>query len=207
MKRQDNFFYTGSKPRNVVLGLGLGKLMRAMCIVPVVLLPCCTWFAGPETDYSPIVINEFMAKNTPENPLPIVDEYNEADDWVEMYNTADTAASLKGLYLSDNPSALRKFPLFDTVLPAHGFLLIWADGQPDQGKRHAHFKLSATNGDRIMLSNGKGRVVDEIDFLATSGNPQARLPNQSYGRTPDGINAWCQQITPTPALKNRGCVP
>jgi hypothetical protein len=178
---------------------------RIAAVFPLLLLPCCDKFPEEEAT-SPIVINEFMAKNTSDNPAMIADEYGESDDWIELYNPADTQVSLKDLYLADNPASLHKYALFDTILSPHGYVVIWADGQPDQGKQHADFKLSATNGDQIILSNSRGRIIDQIQFLATSGNPEARLPDQSYGRSNDGASTWCRQSAPTPSAKNSGCL-
>ena len=183
----------------------LSVFVRTAAVFPLLLLPHCAWISEEEGN-SPIVINEFMAKNTLANPALIVDEYGESDDWIELYNPADTQVSLNGLYLTDDPASLRGYTLFDTILPPHGHALIWADGQPDQGKQHADFKLSAENGDQIILSNGRGKIIDQIQFLANSGNPEARLPNQSYGRSTDGASMWCQQIAPTPSAGNSGCL-
>jgi hypothetical protein len=158
-----------------------------------------------ENGSSPIVINEFMTRNTPENSQKIVDEYGEYDDWIELYNPGDDPVLLKGLYLSDKSASLRKFAFFDTVLPSRGYIRIWTDGQPGQGKYHADFKLSATNGDQILLSNGNGHIVDQIQFFAESGNPEARLPNVSYGRSSDGKSTWCSQKKATPLSVNEGC--
>ena len=179
--------------------------MRVTFSFCLLLLPYCASSPGEE-ERSPIVINEFMTKNTSTNTNQIVDEYGEADDWIELYNSADKPVSLKGLYLSDSPTHLRKYALFDTVLPPFGYVLIWADNQPDQGKHHTKFKLSATDGDQIILSNDRGGIIDSVQFLANSGNPEARLPDQSYGRSADGANSWCQQKSPTPLVKNSGCL-
>jgi hypothetical protein len=159
-----------------------------------------------EEGASPVVINEFMAKNTGTGTPRIIDEHGEANDWIELFNTADTQVSLKGLYLSDDTASLKKYALFDTVLQPHGYALVWADGKPKSGKHHCEFKLSATNGDIIFLSNEHGRVIDTVNFLANSGHPEARLPDQSYGRSADGTKGWCQQKTPTPLAKNLGCL-
>ena len=183
----------------------LEQVVRVILISPLLLIPYCG-YSPEEEGSSPVVINEFMAKNTSTNPQHTVDEHGEADDWIELYNPADTPVSLQDLYLSDNPKSLRKYALFDTVLPSHGYALIWADGQPDQGEHHTKFKLSATDGDQIILSNERGQIIDSVQFLANSGNPEARLPDQSYGRSTDGESGWCQQKLPSPLAENAGCL-
>lgn len=183
----------------------LSLILRITFSLCLLFFPYCAWIPEEE-ESSPVVINEFMAKNTSTNPVQTVDEHGEADDWIELYNPADTSVSLKGLYLSDNPTSLRKYALFDTTLPPHGYVLVWVDGQPEQGEHHAKFKLSATNGDQLILSSGRGHIIDSVKFLATSGNPEARLPNQSYGRSPNGAKRWCQQKISSPLNENAGCL-
>jgi hypothetical protein len=157
-------------------------------------------------EHETIVINEFMTSNNSYSETPITDEYNETDDWIELYNFSDQPLSLKGLFISDDSTMLRTSLLPDTIIQPHGFLLLWADGQPKQGNNHVDFKLSAEEGDEIILSNSSGDIVDRIQFFAYSGNPVARLPNRSYGRIVDGSDQWCLQKMPTPLQPNSGCL-
>jgi hypothetical protein len=154
----------------------------------------------------PIVINEFMASNTGDDPeVQIFDEYGESDDWIELYNGGDDPINLIGLYLSDDSTDLLKFALPDAIISSHGHYLVWADNQTAQGGNHANFKLDAFAGDEIILSVIGGKQVDVIRFLAASPNPESRLPDNSYGRSGDGAATWCRQQTPTPGSKNSGC--
>jgi hypothetical protein len=179
-------------------------IVKCITVLSVPLFLWCAWIPRDEVQV-PIVINEFMAKNTAENPQHILDENGEADDWLELYNPADTAVRCEGLYLSDDSTSRRKFALFDTVLPPRGYLLIWADDQSEQGRHHADFGISATDGDEIILSTAQGRIIDRIMFFANCNNPEARLPNQSYGRSTSGSGTWCRQASATPLLDNSGC--
>jgi hypothetical protein len=181
------------------------KRSAGILLLPALLLLS---LCSPATDdmSESIAINEFMTNNNSYNETLIADEFNETDDWIELYNFSDKQVSLNGLFISDDSTMLRTSSLPDTVIPPHSFLLLWADGQPKQGKLHVDFKLSAEEGDEIILSSSSGRIIDRIQFFAYSGNPVARLPNMSYGRTIDGSSSWCLQKNPTPLKFNVGCL-
>jgi hypothetical protein len=150
-------------------------------------------------------INEFMTSNQPDSSGGIVDESGDADDWIELYNAADTAVHLGGLFLTDDSTRLAKFALHDTTLGPRAYYIVWADEQGSQGTNHANFKLSATEGEELIVSDGQSTVFDRIQFFATSPNPEARLPDVAYGRSADTASTWCRQQMPTPGGPNSGC--
>jgi hypothetical protein len=145
-----------------------------------------------------LVINEFMASNS----TYLEDPQGQYDDWLEIYNAADVATGVGGMYLtddldeptkwqipSDNPSA--------TTIPAHGYLLIWADSDTGHGGLHANFQLDAT-GEKIGLFGIEGRtLIDSVSF-------SEQRPDVSYGRYPDGSNNWRFFGIPTAGYKNDG---
>jgi hypothetical protein len=123
------------------------------------------------------------------------DPNGQDEDWIELINTTNTPIDLAGFYLSDDPLNLLAwaFPA-GTILPANGYLLVWADNDLTQTGLHANFKLSA-GGDYVYLSHGFN-VHDQISF-----GPQ--LANISYARCPDaGLNF--ATVIPTP-LANNNC--
>lgn len=126
-----------------------------------------------------IVINEFLASNKTAE----TDEAGQNEDWIELYNNADSPASLNGLYLTDDATKPDKwlFPL-GTTIPAKGFLIVWADEDQSQGPLHASFKLGA-GGEFLMLSNGAGGVIDSLSF-----GPQKA--DTTYGRYPNGTGPF-----------------
>ena len=77
---------------------------------------------GPPVE-GEVVINEFMASNLE----TVADDNGEYDDWIELYNKSGNPVSLDGYYMSDDGNELTEWMFPDTSLPAHGFLLIWAD--------------------------------------------------------------------------------
>ena len=147
-----------------------------------------------------VVINEFLTSNS----LGIIlDDAGEPEDFIELYNYGSKGINLDGLYLSDDSTDLFRYKLPDTTIPVGGYLVIWADNDPDQGKLHAPFKLSGSEGEEIILSLLNGVKIDRIQFFPHSGNPEARLPDISYGRVSDGAEEWGRQAEPTPGYKNK----
>ena len=125
-----------------------------------------------------VLLNEVVASNQRDAR----DEHGEADDWIELRNPGGQDFDLSGCFLTDDPAQLRKwqFPP-NTILPAQGFLMVWADGQPHQGPLHASFKLDAA-GEELILSerdeNANG-MLDRLRFPAlASGAAFGRLASR-----------------------------
>ena len=62
---------------------------------------------GSNLTAPPLVINEFLAINNATN----MDNYDEFDDWVEVYNTGTSVVTFDGLYLSDDKENPLKWAL------------------------------------------------------------------------------------------------
>ncbi len=126
---------------------------------------------------SEVVINEFLASND----AVVADQDGEFDDWIELYNTSETAIDLSGYFLSDNPENLDKYEIpSGTIIPANDYLIIWADEDGSQEGLHANFKLSAS-GEEIFFLDPEVNVLDEIVFGSqTTDISYARMPN-GYG--------------------------
>lgn len=142
-----------------------------------------------------IYINELMASNN----TTIADENGEFDDWFELFNPNDDAVDLAGWYASDDGTELTKyqFPLGGTtaIVPGHGFLLVWADNQPEQGDLHTSFSLSA-GGEQLLITGPDGvTIVDSVSF-------GAQTTDVSYGLQHDGQQPWVTFTSPTPGASN-----
>ncbi len=145
-----------------------------------------------------LFINEYMASND----ACCADENGEYDDWVELYNASDDTIDLAGFYMSDDAAKIQAYQIpatnhAKTKIPPRGFLLLWADGQPDQGILHLSFKLSS-GGEDIVLTEPNGVVI--VD-KRTFGPQKADV---SEGRSPDGGSEWKTFTTPTPGASNTG---
>jgi len=139
-----------------------------------------------------VVINEVMATNK----TTIYDEDGDAPDWIELYNSGSEQLNLSGYYLSDDSTEIKKWQFENSFIQSKGYLLIFAsdkDRQTDQ--LHTNFKIGG-NGERIILSDSNGVVVDQIDV------PQS-YTDISYGRKEDGTEQWVYQ-NPTPNNANTG---
>jgi CotH kinase protein/Lamin Tail Domain/Secretion system C-terminal sorting domain len=129
-----------------------------------------------------IVINEFMASNV----STVKDEFNQFDDWVELYNKGTQAVNIGGYNITDNPTNLTKwtFPA-NTTIPAGGYLIVWADEDSSQntvGKYHANFKLSKS-GEFLALLNASGQMLDSLTF-------GSQVDDRSLSRMPNGTGSF-----------------
>jgi hypothetical protein len=139
----------------------------------------------------PLVINELMALNR----STIADSAGEFEDWIELWNPGPDSVSTAGFHLSDD-FGTPDWALPDTTLPVGGYLLVWADSEPGEGRWHANFGLNGTGDEAVLVySMPVGfALVDSVTF-------GAQQPDTSYARAPDG-GAWIQDPTPTPAAAN-----
>ncbi len=146
----------------------------------------------------PIIVNEFMASND----SCCADEYGEYDDWIELFNAGTSPVDIGGMYITDdlnNPTTWQ-IPATapdTTTIPPGGFLVLWADKQPEQGILHVKIKLSS-GGEQIGLFASDGTTpVDTLTF-----GPQGT--DTSYGRILDGQNSWVFFSQPTIGATNAG---
>lgn len=145
-----------------------------------------------------LLINEFLASNVACCTDP--DGEGEFDDWIEIYNAGEEAVDIGGWYITDKADQLQKFkisttnPSLTTIQPG-GYLVLWADNQPEQGVLHLDFALNV-EGEYIGLSTPEGNKVDETTF-------GAQTPDISSGRIPNGSGEWSTLESPTPGEANQ----
>lgn len=152
-----------------------------------------------DTSFKPqhyLYINEILASNKSN----ITDEYFENDDWIELYNPNNFSVDVAGFYLSDDVFNKTKYRIKasskQTIVPAHGFKLVWADKETFEGDLHANFKLSSL-GDSLFLIMPNGQQVTDSVFFQ---NQQA---DKSFGREHDADKNWIIFDVPTPNASNR----
>lgn len=158
------------------------------------------WLAG--TGAVTLVINEFMA----DNDNFFLDAAGEDDDWIEIYNYGTRNINIAGMYLTDDLLIPKRWLVPEglgnaTIVPAGGYLLVWADNDPEQEGLHATFGLSRNGNEDIGLFDAN---ENPVDFIADFGSQMA---NHSYGRFPDGASSWrifgsSVETTPTPGKSN-----
>ena len=139
-------------------------------------------------------INEVIANND----SIIADEAGQFEDFIEIYNAGDASVDLSGMYLTDDPGAPRawQFPA-GTSIPAGGFLLVWADNDPQDGPLHTTFGLSS-GGESVAIFHNDANGVVLIDSLTFPALPA----DQSFGRIPDGEGPGQIFCAVTPAGPN-----
>lgn len=154
-------------------------------------------------------INEFMSSTMDkagEVDVPSGRALGEApgDDWIEIYNAEDDPIDIGGMYLTDDLEEPMKWQIPDdspgeTTIGPKGYLLIWADGEPEQGPLHVDFGLKKA-GEAIGLFDSDGTtLIDSIRY-------DQQVPNISFGRYPNAGQDWRFYNNPTPGAENTGAV-
>ena len=144
---------------------------------------------------TPVRINEVSAANGIH-----VNEYFKRNDWVELYNTTDQPIDVEGMYLSDNAKKPQKYQIgkgesvASTIIPAHGYLVVWCDKLEPQSQLHASFKLDADGGD-VLLTAADESWTDVLTYTVHN-------EDQTVGRYPDGSNQVFVMNVPTIAKTN-----
>lgn len=142
-----------------------------------------------------LYINELLASNM----ANVTDDYLQQEDWIELYNPQEVSVDVAGFYISDDPQNKTKYRLKtagkQTIIAPHGFLLIWADDDPQQGCLHTDFKLNKDGGYVLLTLPDGLRTVDSIAF-------KDQKADVSYGRREDGNPEWVLFDSPTPNASN-----
>ena len=145
---------------------------------------------------TPVRINEVSAANGIH-----VNDYFKRNDWVELYNATDQPSGVEGMYLSDNAQKPTKYQITKadgtaaTVIPAHGYLVVWCDKLEPQSQLHASFKLAAEGGD-VLLTAADESWTDRLAYTALNSD-------QTAGRYPDGAADVVLMTVPTIAGANQ----
>lgn len=157
-----------------------------------------TFKAGspPPIELVDLVINEFMASNDKYD----VDGNGTFPDWIEIYNPNAAAVDLGGYYISDkvDDPTVWQIPTTDpsaTTIPAKGFIVLFADKNPDAGVLHVNIKLSGS-GEAVVLSKPDETLVDSRVY-------EAQTTDVSEGRETDGADTWVNFDPATPGQSNQ----
>ena len=162
------------------------------------------WSALRQAKFEPLIpvedlyINEWLASNEQDT----TDASGQYEDWIELYNASDEPMNIAGLFISDNLNNPTRWqiPATDlsaTLIEPGGFLLLWADKDPEEGPTHLDFRLSASGEVIGIFQNlaGNPSIVDLVSF-----GPQTT--DISQGRIPDGSSRIQSFASPTPARSN-----
>ena len=136
-----------------------------------------------EVTINELVISEVMTNNSG----VYVNSNNQKSDYVELYNGTDKSINLSGYGLSDTDDKV-KWVIDEATIEPHSYLVIALTGKDEEGL-NASFKLSSAGGERLILVNKKGKIIDGVDTVSLS-------KNQVMNRKNDGTWYVCQYATP-----------
>lgn len=144
-----------------------------------------------------LVINEVLADNatgvTVEGRTP---------DWIELYNPTTASVDVGGMSLNDqanNNPPRWVFPA-GSIVPARGYLVIYADADLPVSSTNTGFGLKA-NGGEIYLFNKAPASSEIIDRIAYG----IQVPDLALGRVPAGGTNLVLTL-PTPGATNVAAV-
>ena len=151
--------------------------------VPEGTIPTFAFNAPPPGEFK-VHISEVMVANT--HTVLDPDYYN-FSDWIELYNAGESEADLSGYSLSDKLNKPKwRFPS-GTTIPAHGYLLVWADDKDKKKKGlHTNFKLK-TDGEAVALFDPSGMLREGFEY-------QKQLADVSV--VYEGAKAYFMEPTP-----------
>lgn len=147
-----------------------------------------------ESRFNQIRINEILPSNVSNYLEP---DFNQFQDWIELFNPQQTSLVIGGYYLTDNLNIPKKWQIPEgTEIAGNSYLIIIADGLNEE--LHTSYSL-ARKGERLGLFTPDMVLVDSISY-------PPMFPNVSYGIMSDGETRGFFG-DPTPLSENtQGCV-
>jgi len=142
-----------------------------------------------DTDAVVLYINEFMASNL---STTFKGDDQSTPDWIELYNPGEEI-DLTGYTITDDLEEPNKHILGDLSVPSGGYLLLFADSDPEKGPDHLEFKLSREE-ESIGLYTPDGTALDLVNFTDQASDA-------SSARIPDGGQFQIRD-DPTPGATN-----
>jgi len=148
--------------------------------------------------YGQVVINEYSTSNL----TNYIDNYNNEEDWIELYNSSSSSINIGGYYLSDKQSNPTKWEIpAGTTIAANGYLVFWCSGRDEAsgGYYHTNFKLKQTKAspEHVVLAGTNGDIINDFELQKTQ-------LEHSIGRSPNGSETWKIFTSPTKGAANNG---
>jgi hypothetical protein len=144
-------------------------------------------------------INEWLASNDLVVDADFIELFNPSSRPVDVGNWLVTTdfENAAGL-LATGDKEVHRMPTL-SFIPATGFLLLRADGQPNSGGDHLSFTISR-NHENLSIANAVGTLIDHV----LTGPSRE---DESQGRTPDGSEGISYQTLVTPGFSNGSTLP
>ncbi|MES2709608.1 MAG: chitobiase/beta-hexosaminidase C-terminal domain-containing protein [Verrucomicrobiota bacterium] len=155
---------------------------------------------GVDEPQLPPVLTEFLADNT----RSLKDARGDRADWVEIHNPNAFSISLAGFFLTDSAASPAKWRFPALIVPAEGYLVVFADGQDRldavSGEAHTNFSLTR-NGEYLALTAKDG--VTPLNRFPKNWpavpNPPEQGTDISYGNVGNTEGFFA---VPTPGAPN-----
>ncbi|MBQ3781698.1 MAG: CotH kinase family protein [Bacteroidaceae bacterium] len=156
---------------------------------------------------TPIKVNEVSAGNT-----VFVNEYFNRNDWFELYNPTESDINVAGLFVSNDINNPLKYQIpstspVNTIVPAKGHIVIWADELAPVSQLHANFKLENIDNHIVVVTSSDEFVSNNSEFFSNHPSEfQAFVDGLTYvthrgdntvGRYPDGGRDFYRMARPT----------
>lgn len=186
--------------------------MRKALLISVVSLLWTSMVLFPrDASTGPVTLNEILpAPNSDWDGDLIFD--SSGDEWVEIFNTSDSALDLSGYYLLNGPGRVIVYG-FESSIGANSALVVYGSGarvwQTSNG--YSSLGLSLNNsGDLVYLARISGMDTALVDSIIY-GSSEVHY-DCSIGREIDGIGSWVlfdhlnpsggNNLDPSPGLSN-----
>lgn len=159
-----------------------------------------SYTVDPDFTFQPVRISEFLAGYSG-NDGGLADEDDELQDWIELHNRGAGAVNLRGWSLTDDADEPGKWVFPDAVIPAGGYLVVFASGKDRKpagvgARLHTNFKLGL-DGEYLGLFNAESPRLKVAEFAPEY--PEQRN-DHSYGfDAQDRLRHFAQ---PTPGAAN-----
>jgi len=144
-----------------------------------------------------LAINEVLADNS--NGVEVE---GRTPDWIELYNPTGSSLDVGGMSLNDRPNNTVPRWIFPagSIVPAHGYLVIYADADLPVSSTNTGFGLQAKGGAVYLFNRApnSNQIVDSVEY-------GLQTPDLSIGRVPAGSANWGLTL-PTPGAANVSAV-
>jgi len=119
-----------------------------------------------------VTINEVMARND----SFLSDPNGNYPDWIELRNNTDREINLRGYTLAKGADQETKFTFPDLILPAHGFLILFADAEVGENGtgNYVPFSISAS-GETLALCDVECERLQVFETGYLTGNLSSGL--------------------------------
>ncbi|MFK7905712.1 MAG: CotH kinase family protein [Chitinophagales bacterium] len=140
-----------------------------------------------------LFINEWM----PINDSIIMDAQGEYDSWIEIYNGEEEPIWLGDYFLTNDFRNTRKWGLPSKTLMPKEFMILWVDGEAEQGKDHVPFTFDFSKKQIGIFGPASldYALIDTVSFKEV-------LPDVVYGLPRDGQGIGQVLNTSTPGYPN-----